>query len=206
MSQLTENREDDVRSRILREATRLFAERGYNGTSIQAISEAVGITRPTLVYHFGSKDQLRTAVIGQLVGHWQSELPRLMAQASGRGPKLDALMRALYGYFLEDRNRARLILREMLDAPDGLQEHLGTAMQPWTALLVTAMQSARENGVIRHDVDLESFALLITTTAIGVLAIGDRTAALYAPEPGLDDQLTELVRIAKTSLFTPKEA
>jgi len=196
----------DVRTRILLEATRLFAERGYNGTSIQMISQAAGIKRPTLVYHFGSKDSLREAVLGQLVKHWQAELPRLMAAASDGGPRLDSLMRALFQFFLEDRNRARLVLREMLDAPDSLTVELRRELQPWTQLLVDAMRTAQGQGVIRHDVDIESFLLLIITTSIGVLAIGDRTKALVPPEPGIDDQLMELIRIAKTSLFTPRES
>jgi AcrR family transcriptional regulator len=53
--------ETDVRTRILVEAVRLFAERGYAGTSLQSIADAAGITKPTLVYHYGNKDGLRGA-------------------------------------------------------------------------------------------------------------------------------------------------
>ena len=196
---------DDVRSRILREATRLFAEKGYNGTSIQAISEAVGIKRPTLVYHFGSKERLRGEVVGSLIAHWQAELPRLMAAAKGGGPRLDALLRALFHFFLEDRNRARLILREMLDAPDAVGSHLRAKMQPLTGLLTHAVGAGQDSGVIRRDIDAESYILLMISMSIGTLAIGDRVNALIAPEPSLEQQLDELVRIAKTSLIEPKE-
>ena len=192
---------EDVRTQILREATRLFAERGFNGTSIQAISEAVGIKKPTLVYHFGSKDKLRAEVIGTLLEHWQAELPTLMSAVNSGGPRLDALMTALFQYFLEDRNRARLYLREMLDAPELLQAHLRKKLQPWIGLLTQAIGGARREGIIRDGVNAESFVLLIISVSIGTLAIGDRVNALIAPEPSLNDQLQELIRIAKTSLF-----
>ena len=41
----------EMRQRILTEATHLFARRGYEGTSVQAISEAVGIRKPVSYTH-----------------------------------------------------------------------------------------------------------------------------------------------------------
>ena len=196
---------DGVRDRILREATRLFAERGYSGVSIQAISEAVGVTRPTLVYHFGSKDALRREVLGALIGHWQAELPRLIASTRGQ-PRLDALMGALFQFFLDDQNRARLLLREALDAPEQLEAALREQMQPWIGLLTQTMHAARDDQRIRPETDIESYVMLVATTAIGVLAIGDRTKALVSPEPTLPTQLRELSRIAKIALFAPQES
>src|SRR5213078_3841448 len=44
-------------------ATQLFATQGYEGTSLQAIAERVGVTKQTLLYHYPSKDALRRAVL-----------------------------------------------------------------------------------------------------------------------------------------------
>lgn len=51
-------RAKDTRSGILSAAARLFAERGYQGTSTRAIAEAVSITQPTLWYYFRSKESI----------------------------------------------------------------------------------------------------------------------------------------------------
>ena len=56
----------DVRSEILRTATRLFAAKGFDGTSLKDIADAGGIRKPSLLYHFPSKEQLRLAVLEQL--------------------------------------------------------------------------------------------------------------------------------------------
>ncbi|SHN12278.1 TetR/AcrR family transcriptional regulator [Actinacidiphila paucisporea] len=47
-----------VPERLLAEATRLFAERGYDRTSVQEIVEAAGVTKGALYHYFGSKDDL----------------------------------------------------------------------------------------------------------------------------------------------------
>src|SRR3954452_6647407 len=48
---------------IARVAARLFATQGYEGTSVRTIVEAAGVTKPTLYYHFGSKEGLAQALL-----------------------------------------------------------------------------------------------------------------------------------------------
>ena len=48
---------------IARVAARLFADRGYDATSVREIVEAAGVTKPTLYYHFGSKQGLAEALL-----------------------------------------------------------------------------------------------------------------------------------------------
>ncbi len=195
---------DDVRERILVEATRLFAERGVSGTPIQAIAEAAGITRPTLVYHFGSKDGLRLSVLDAVMAHWRDELPRIMAAASGDGPTVDSLLGALFDFFRADPARARLLLREMLDRPEQMSELLREMVQPWTAMITQAVRMAQGTGVVRQALDPEAFVALVISSAVGVVAIGDHSAALMNPEPDADQLQHELIRMARTALLNPR--
>ncbi len=48
----------DLRDRILQTAIEMFATHGYGATSMRAVVEAVGCTKPALYYHFGSKAEL----------------------------------------------------------------------------------------------------------------------------------------------------
>jgi AcrR family transcriptional regulator len=58
-------RRTDTRERILTVAATLFSEKGYNATSIRDISDALGLTKAALYYHFTSKDQILHAIIDQ---------------------------------------------------------------------------------------------------------------------------------------------
>ncbi len=46
------------RKRILTAAAKLIAKRGYHGTTIDAIAEKFGATKPFVYYHFDSKADL----------------------------------------------------------------------------------------------------------------------------------------------------
>jgi AcrR family transcriptional regulator len=50
------------RERILDAATHLFGERGYHGTSMEAIADALGATKPFVYYQFQDKADLLTAI------------------------------------------------------------------------------------------------------------------------------------------------
>ena len=68
----------DPRQRLLDVGLKLFANRGYAGTSVQDITDAAQVTKPTLYYYFGNKEGLFQA----LVDHAMDERLRLMQEAA----------------------------------------------------------------------------------------------------------------------------
>jgi TetR/AcrR family transcriptional regulator len=75
---IPEINQTDSASRILEAALALFAEKGFDATSIREICEAAGITRPTLYYFYESKEGLYRAAIEYVMCHCQenTELAR----------------------------------------------------------------------------------------------------------------------------------
>src|SRR6201995_6092610 len=63
-----------VPERLLAEATRLFAERGYDRTSVQEIVEAAGVTKGALYHYFGSKEDLLQEVYARVLRLQQERL------------------------------------------------------------------------------------------------------------------------------------
>ena len=56
------NSTNNVKQDILSAALALFSAKGYEGVSVSEVVSAAGITKPTLYYHFGSKEGLFDAV------------------------------------------------------------------------------------------------------------------------------------------------
>jgi AcrR family transcriptional regulator len=52
-----------TRGQLIEVATRLFAEHGYEGTSIEAVLSAAGVSRGALYHHFAGKEALFEAVV-----------------------------------------------------------------------------------------------------------------------------------------------
>ena len=60
----------DGRTRIVDAATRLFLTQGYKATSLKQIAQAVGVTAPSLYWHFESKRDIFVAVMEDLLDRW----------------------------------------------------------------------------------------------------------------------------------------
>ena len=65
--------------RILDAAEELFAERGYNGTTLRDVATRVGVRPPSLYNHFASKDALYAAVLERGIGPLMVVLARFRA-------------------------------------------------------------------------------------------------------------------------------
>jgi AcrR family transcriptional regulator len=52
-----------MKDRIVKESIRLFLRTGYNGTSIQNITDTLGITKGAFYWYFKSKDELLETII-----------------------------------------------------------------------------------------------------------------------------------------------
>lgn len=69
-------------------ATRLFAERGFEGTSVQAVVEAAGVTKGAMYHYFTSKEDLLHEVYGRVLRLQMEHLERF---ADAGGPVADRL-------------------------------------------------------------------------------------------------------------------
>lgn len=198
----------DVRAQILTHATRLFAEQGYDGTSVQQIADAVGIRKPSLLYHFKSKDELREEVLSEMLAHWNAVLPGLLLKASAE-ERFDATMEALTEFFIVDPERARLFLRETLDRPEQMQSMLGAFVQPWVELLGDQLERAKAQCLVRRDVDPQAYAVEVITMAVAGTAVIDTLRVILPDDPVRGStrirHARELIRIARSSLYTKNE-
>ncbi|QDG50377.1 TetR/AcrR family transcriptional regulator [Persicimonas caeni] len=195
----------DVRTQILHVATQLFARNGFDGTPLQAISDEVGIAKPSLLYHFPSKEELRRAVLDGVMSHWNEVIPKLLQAATTGEHRFESLINEIVVFFNEDPDRARLLVREMLDRPDEMKLLFQQTLGPWMKILSDYIRRGQEEGIIHADLDPEAYILQIIQLVVGTIAIGDVVESLL---DALSDersphrrQVDEVIRIARSSLF-----
>jgi TetR/AcrR family transcriptional regulator, mexJK operon transcriptional repressor len=81
-------REEAVRrdARLLDVATKLFMERGFDGTSIDAVAETAGVSKPTVYARYSDKRDLFAAVLRATIQRWLAPLSAA-AEAAAVSPK-----------------------------------------------------------------------------------------------------------------------
>jgi len=118
------------RDEIVDEATRLFAERGYEGASMADLAERVGLRKASLFHHFASKDVLYAAVLERLLVPVSETITRAVNTDGTFTDRLDALSDALTEVLHGNQFAARLLLREAMDWGPVIRDKLnGTIMQ-----------------------------------------------------------------------------
>jgi len=103
----------ETRQRVQREARRLFAERGYKGASVRAITDAAHANLGAITYHFGSKDALYRAVLEAVFGELARRIEAAAGGASPAPDRLRAIVRALFAFFQDMPDAPHLILHQI---------------------------------------------------------------------------------------------
>jgi len=127
----------DTRTQILDAAEHLFAEHGYRGTSVRAITDRAGANLAAVGYHFGSKAELLAAVVRRVVGPItaaQSDgLDRLLARTPD--PPIAELVEAFAGPLFDGMpagdeggaRTSRLIVTILSDPAEEMRSWTGPA-------------------------------------------------------------------------------
>jgi TetR/AcrR family transcriptional regulator len=77
---------EKTRARILAVAEELFADRGFDATSVDAIARKAGVNKALIYYHFASKDDLIVKLFGGIVAELEAMTAAPVAGPRGARP------------------------------------------------------------------------------------------------------------------------
>mgnify|MGYP001348845058 CR=1 FL=1 len=89
---------ETTHNKILEVAARIFSEKGYNGTSMREIAEALNITKPALYYHFPGKEEIFSACITHSIDTLVIGLENLAKSDGPIWDKLKLLIRGMCNF------------------------------------------------------------------------------------------------------------
>ncbi|HET6636756.1 MAG TPA: TetR/AcrR family transcriptional regulator [Streptomyces sp.] len=136
-----------VPQRLLAAATRLFAERGYDRTSVQDIVEAAGVTKGALYHYFGSKDDLLHEIYGRLLRLQQE---RLDACAGAEAPVEQRLHDAAADVVvttIENLDDAMIFFRSMHSLSPEKQKQVRTERRRYHERFRALVEEGQRSGV-----------------------------------------------------------
>ena len=123
--------DDSTATRLLEVATRLFAERGYEGVSVRELAEAAEANVAAVSYHFGSKERLYRAAL--LAAHQAVADPMIAALASQE--PAEVRLRTYVGLVIDhvinqERGGVCMISREIAAPTPALDELIERNIRP----------------------------------------------------------------------------
>ncbi len=151
MAQASTTRTAAVPQRLLAEATRLFAERGFDRTSVQEIVEAAGVTKGALYHYFGSKDDLLHEVYARVLRLQTERLERI---AAGPEPVADRVRHAAADVVvssIQNLDDTKIFFRSMHQLSPEKQKAVRADRRRYHERFRELLEEGRREGVFRDE-------------------------------------------------------
>jgi TetR/AcrR family transcriptional regulator len=149
-SQILTSPARSTRDAILDSAQTLFAQSGYEGTSLNDIAKIVGIRRPSLLHHFESKEALYQATFERHLADWFWRIEDSTQGSTDEWETLDRILETGFSFFSANPEFVRIVRWEMLAQESLLGKELGEQLRPLMNRAQNFFQRGMDSGRFRH--------------------------------------------------------
>ncbi|MGB2819253.1 MAG: TetR/AcrR family transcriptional regulator [Burkholderiaceae bacterium] len=158
-----ERRKDARPAELLAAALELFVEKGYAGTRLEDVAHRAGVSKGTLYLYFENKEDLFKAVVRESVVERISETADQIERFEGPSDAL--LEHVVRRWWTEYGDKtaggiSKLMMAESNNFPEIARFFLEEVIEPWHAVLATAIRRGIDRGEFRKvDVEMNVQAL-----------------------------------------------
>jgi TetR/AcrR family transcriptional regulator, cholesterol catabolism regulator len=152
------------RAELTRQAARLFAEKGYHGTSMGDLAEAMGVQKGSLYAHTGSKQELLYATMREGADSFHAALDAIPDDLPP-AEKIRLALRAHLRVVADQLDVATVFVREWRYLEGARREEIVSERRRYEERLRALFREGRELGALRADLDDATAALLALSAA-----------------------------------------
>jgi len=185
-----------VQTKLIVEAARLFAARGYDGVAVDEIVAAAGVNKRMIYHYFGNKDGIYRAAVNHVFANLQVLETKVIDSYSEKDDPLKGLKKlvSLYFSFHESHPEfVRILQWENLSEGRHLAtEEGGMSKNPILSHLEMLLKEGAAAGVFRKGLD----ARLVLTSLIGLTLIYFSNRFTLSRSVGLDLNDADVLRRA----------
>jgi len=178
----------NTRQDILDIAAKLFSQRGYNGTPLRDIADAVNMKAGSLYYHFDSKEQMVLEVFTLGIESIHNTVLERVKVLAKNSPTRSILVAAATGHLealLEKGDYSSTSIRNFGQMPEPIKSKVMVIRDKYESLWRDWLSEGLRNGEIKEGIDLSIFRL----TVLGAL---NRTLEWYRPGKHSVEQIAEM--------------
>jgi AcrR family transcriptional regulator len=190
---------DDARSRLIETAIELFADKGYEGTSVRDLATAAGVNVAAVSYHFGSKDALYTETLRACLAPCNEMRERMQAhldvarRKKGRKAAENALRECIRDFLTilmsPAARHSHLVMREQSEGKARFEPVIREFFQPVGTIL--------REVILMLAPELPQLTVFMTISGIiGQCLHMYKARASYRVLAGVDSHSSEYIEIA----------
>ena len=159
--------------RILNQSMKLFVERGYHGTSIDNITQAAGLTKGALYWHFKNKEELLKKVLKEFEKRFLDGL--IDAVREVKGEKLDKFNKMLryiaaFAYYNRELCASFTNLSgELIGAHHPVEPEIRRIYKKYQNFLSDLIIQGKKEKIFKSEIDTDLAALIIMAFHEGIL-------------------------------------
>jgi AcrR family transcriptional regulator len=152
------------REELTRIAARLFAERGYQGTSLADLAAALGVQKPSLYHHIASKEDLLWEVAREGAAAFHAGLDAV-PPAAPAAERIRLALRAHLAVVAQQLDVATVFVREWRFLSGERRELFVAERRRYEERIRELFRAGVEEGQLRTDLDVQTAALLFLSAA-----------------------------------------
>lgn len=181
-----------TRAELLDAAARVFAERGFHGASVDAVSGAAGFSTGAVYSNFAGKDDLFLALYEERIARRRRELREVVQEAGGRGPGLQAAAASAADALTNEREWFLLYFEFVLHAArdERFRRRFRALRGEGLAELTAGLAEGLKHAGIESPIAADELARAVRALSHG-LALDD----LVEPTPGSGDLLARVLQV-----------
>jgi TetR/AcrR family transcriptional repressor of nem operon len=163
-----------TRAFLLRTAARVFAERGYTGTSLSDLIAASGLTKGAFYFYFSSKAALALAVLQDQQNRWLHQVSERVLSADSALEQFQSLAPTMLELLADDPSAWSItrLTRDMADDPATADE-VSEPMAAWIDLIADIVRRGQADGDLRPELDPRHVAVVLISAFDGLKTLTD---------------------------------
>lgn len=163
---------NDKQVQIMETAEVLFAEKGFNGTSVRDIAKKAHVNLAMISYYFGSKDKLLESLFDYRGEHVKLKLESMVEDKTlGSFEKLDLLIDHYIEKIMTQQCFSRIMLREQVVNHTGITAELITQMKKRNQQIISKLiHQGQKKGEFKRSIDIPLMMATLVGTAGHIIA------------------------------------
>jgi len=163
---------NDKQVQIMETAEILFAEKGFNGTSVRDIAEKAHVNLAMISYYFGSKDKLLESLFDYRGEHVKLKLESMVEDKTlSSFEKLDMLIEHYIEKIMNQQCFSRIMVREQVVNHTGITAELITQMKKRNQEIISKLiHQGQKKGEFKRNIDIPLMMATLVGTAGHIIA------------------------------------